>query len=339
MYRNIVRKPRQYITEEERKALNEVAEEERKVLNEFASKAAAPPSPSPPREPARNHKHIMDTRDINRVFVDTVLNESLQGSKSSQHRGGDPHGQEYPPRNRMSDTTRLWGDCSYPPPFRTPHFPNSAGEVEKGNFPNSAGKVGNSLSPLDKSFPKNFPAQFEMHPVGSPRRGVAKPLQQQAGAYYPPSLSGPDAAQILEAIELAIKRSPSTKSAPLAAAIFTTPPVTPSREEHGCGEDGLGDTCMQELSELQVVKTRFSSFSPCASLYTSQQSEAAGRTGLPTRLSGIEETNKGRLSLDQPRSFESKSGRGSMPVSEIPGVIHGLRQYTCMGMWWGQSDE
>jgi len=212
------------------------------------------------------------------------------------------------------------------------NFPNSAGEVEECNFPNSVGEVCNFLSPLGK----NFPAQFEMHAVGSPRRGVAKPLQQQAGAYYPPSLSGPDAAQILEAIELAIKRSPSIKGAPLAAAtaFTTTPPVTPSREEHGCGEEGLGDTWMQELSELQVVKTRFSSFSPCASLYTSQQSEAAGRTGPPTRLSGIHEMrNKGRLSLDQPRSFQAKNGRDSIPVQEIPGVIHGLRQYTCMGMW------
>jgi hypothetical protein len=305
MSRNIVRrKPRQYITEEERKALNEVAEEERNVLNEFAAKAAAPPSPSPLREPARKYKNIMDTRDIN------VLNEPLQGPKSSPHGGGETDVQEYPPRTRMSDTTRLWGDCSYLSPFQTPHFPNSAGGVEECNIPN-----------------KNFPAQFEMHPVGSPRRGVAKPLQQQEGAYYPPSLSGPDAAQILEAIELAIKRPPSIKSAPLAAAISTTPRVTPSREKHGCEEDGLGDTWMQELSELQVVKTCFSSFSPCASSYTSQQSDAAGRTGPPTRLSGIEETrNEGRLSLDQPRSFVSVS----MPVGEIPGVIHGLRQYTCI---------
>jgi hypothetical protein len=333
---NVRRKPRQYVTEEERKALNEVAEEERNVLNEFALKVAAPPSPSTLREPARKYKNIiMDTRDINGVCVDTVLNESLQGPKSSQHGGGETDVQEYPPRNRMSDTTRLWGDCSYLPPFRTPHFPNSAGQ-EEGNFPNSAGEVGDFLSPLGKNF-KNFPAHFEMHPVGSPRRGIAKALRQQAGAYYPPSLSGPDAAQILEAIELAIKRPPSIKSAPLAAAISTTPPVTPSREEHGCGEEGVGDTWMQELSELQVVKTSFCSFSPCASLYTSQQSEAAGRTGPPTRLSGKEETrNKGRLSLDQPRSFEAKSGRGSMPVGEIPGVIHGLRQYTCMGVWWGE---
>ena len=164
MSRNIVRrKPRQYITEEERKDLNEVAEEERNVLNEFAPKAAAPPSPSPLREPARTYKNIMDTRDIN------VLNEPLQGPKSSPHGGGETDVQEYPPRTRMSDTTRLWEDCSYLPPFQTPHFRNSAGGVEECNFPNSAGEVGDFLSPLGKNF-KNFPAQFEMHPVGSPRR-------------------------------------------------------------------------------------------------------------------------------------------------------------------------